>query len=673
MKRFPILRFLTFPFFAVAFAAAVFAAEPQIPVRNVIGAVGDTTTVNGHPLSGNIVLTATDTGAATALTRTSVKTGNYTAAAGDLIPVDVATTGNVTITLPTAPAANARVLVKLVSAFRGRACTVVTGGSDKLNTATGGTSATLTLANQAIELQYASGIWTVVGDDLPLGQLDSRYLPSATNAWSINLSGQIAYFDGASIMRGYGLGTSQLANGGLTGNFGDVFSRSAWFSGKGAYYNDGVDGCTSAQLAARYTTGQSTYGVTVPSAHSLAPAVTGSSARAIYFLFGDVLNNDHFASVSASSSISTLAALATTIRSEGYFLVLITCPVGTNFASIATANKMMREGSVPCDLLVDAAPWLPDNTDTTLYQGDGTHFTTAGHKAAAANLVAAIFAGASSTNYGINYHPAAETFAGGATFSGGATFPISPTFTSNVILGTVTPSGTTTPMTLSLGGTYGTNAAGRNFKVVLFDDGNVAENGGLGAALGVTEFTAAASGNIAFYSNHSPSPIWLGTLSPSSLALPGNLTLPGNIALGNFTPTGTAAPLNIDLGGTYGNNTAGKNLKITVFDDGNSNDAGGIGVAAGNLEITAQAAGNIVLYSARATPDFLGRITATSATFNGTISPSNTTITWSAGSGSPEGVVTAPVGSLYSRTNGGTGTTLYVKESGAGNTGWAAK
>lgn len=43
------------------------------------------------------------------------------------------------------------------------------------------------------------------------------------------------------------------------------------------------------------------------------------------------------------------------------------------------------------------------------------------------------------------------------------------------------------------------------------------------------------------------------------------------------------------------------------------------------------------------------------------------------GSGSPEGVVTAPVGCLYSRTDGGANTTLYVKESGSGNTGWVAK
>lgn len=44
-----------------------------------------------------------------------------------------------------------------------------------------------------------------------------------------------------------------------------------------------------------------------------------------------------------------------------------------------------------------------------------------------------------------------------------------------------------------------------------------------------------------------------------------------------------------------------------------------------------------------------------------------------AGTGSPEGVVSAVVGSLYLRRNGGASTTLYVKQSGTGNTGWVAK
>jgi hypothetical protein len=55
------------------------------------------------------------------------------------------------------------------------------------------------------------------------------------------------------------------------------------------------------------------------------------------------------------------------------------------------------------------------------------------------------------------------------------------------------------------------------------------------------------------------------------------------------------------------------------------------------------------------------------------IRPGAGTVIWTADAGTPEGSVTAPVGSLYTRTDGGAGTTLYVKESGSGNTGWVAK
>lgn len=43
------------------------------------------------------------------------------------------------------------------------------------------------------------------------------------------------------------------------------------------------------------------------------------------------------------------------------------------------------------------------------------------------------------------------------------------------------------------------------------------------------------------------------------------------------------------------------------------------------------------------------------------------------GTGSPEGGTSAPVGSIYMNLSGGAGTTMYVKETGTGNTGWAAK
>lgn len=48
-------------------------------------------------------------------------------------------------------------------------------------------------------------------------------------------------------------------------------------------------------------------------------------------------------------------------------------------------------------------------------------------------------------------------------------------------------------------------------------------------------------------------------------------------------------------------------------------------------------------------------------------------VTVTSGIGSPEGVVSAPVGSIYTRTDGGAGTTLYIKETGALGVGWVAK
>jgi hypothetical protein len=64
-----------------------------------------------------------------------------------------------------------------------------------------------------------------------------------------------------------------------------------------------------------------------------------------------------------------------------------------------------------------------------------------------------------------------------------------------------------------------------------------------------------------------------------------------------------------------------------------------------------------------------GGLEVTGAVYSGSTSGPS----WTSGTGSPEGVVAAPVGSMYSRTDGGPGTTLYVKEQGAGNTGWVAK
>jgi hypothetical protein len=56
----------------------------------------------------------------------------------------------------------------------------------------------------------------------------------------------------------------------------------------------------------------------------------------------------------------------------------------------------------------------------------------------------------------------------------------------------------------------------------------------------------------------------------------------------------------------------------------------------------------------------------------GSIDLSGADVLIKAGSGSPEGSITANPGSFFLRTDGGSGLTGYFKESGTGNTGWAA-
>jgi hypothetical protein len=116
-----------------------------------------------------------------ALVPTAVKTSAYTAAASDLIPVDT-TSGAVTVTLPTAPADRSLIAVKHVIQGSTNTVTITAGGSDVFNKASGGTSLTLTLLNQAVILQYkASGaIWYVLADDLSLASLDARFLAVTT-------------------------------------------------------------------------------------------------------------------------------------------------------------------------------------------------------------------------------------------------------------------------------------------------------------------------------------------------------------------------------------------------------------------------------------------------------------------------------------------------------------
>jgi hypothetical protein len=114
------------------------------------------------------------TGNARTLTRTAVKTGNYTAALWDLVPCNTSG-GSFTLTLPAASSGKGRIAGKLITA--GNTLNLALTGSDHFNSSSGPTTGTLTLTNQGfIAESDGVSIWTITADDLPLSQLDGRYL-----------------------------------------------------------------------------------------------------------------------------------------------------------------------------------------------------------------------------------------------------------------------------------------------------------------------------------------------------------------------------------------------------------------------------------------------------------------------------------------------------------------
>lgn len=129
----------------------------------------------------------------------------------------------------------------------------------------------------------------------------------------------------------------------------------------------------------------------------------------------------------------------------------------------------------------------------------------------------------------------------------------------------------------------------------------------------------------------------------------------GNYLVGTVSETGLATGSSVNTGiGLY---QSGK-LESQINADANAYFSKASGYSSGNYV-------NFYVNNA-----IVGNINTTGSS---TRFSTTATVFFGSGAGSPEGSVTAPVGSVYTRTDGGAGTTLYVKETGTGNTGWAAK
>src|SRR5690242_10487684 len=103
------------------------------------------------------------------LAPTPVKSGDYTAAPEDLVPVD-ASSGSVTVTLPAEPVDQTQVGIGIIAVGVPYLVTVACGKGDVLNEIGGPTSMSLASLNQGVVLQYdTSGkIWYQVASATPL-------------------------------------------------------------------------------------------------------------------------------------------------------------------------------------------------------------------------------------------------------------------------------------------------------------------------------------------------------------------------------------------------------------------------------------------------------------------------------------------------------------------------
>jgi len=125
------------------------------------------------------------------LTQATVLTASGTASANTIVPVNT-TSGNVTVTLPSAPPAGTMVAVKHIIQGGSNTVTIACAGTDVLDKAGGSTSSTLTLASQGKLLAYGAGIWINLADDLPLTQTDARYLNQNTTGTAAGFTGNLA-------------------------------------------------------------------------------------------------------------------------------------------------------------------------------------------------------------------------------------------------------------------------------------------------------------------------------------------------------------------------------------------------------------------------------------------------------------------------------------------------
>ena len=237
------------------------------------------------------------------------------------------------------------------------------------------------------------------------------------------------YVPGSSYDRGYENGGSQLPNGGLSGNYFDLFQHSPIMQGHGTVYNASVNGETSGSARSLFAAGNSLYGVTVPSGPAVATFTSGSGGILIGVIPGSLAYNDAYNSISTATTVANMIALSNSFHAIGAKVIVQTSPIipasfvatgGTSKVALLEAtNAAIASGTVPADFpVMRMENWLSNQQDSVTYNGDYQHPTAQGHIDLAVNLEAWWVAAGWVANANYEYHSTPDTFLNGLTVDG---------------------------------------------------------------------------------------------------------------------------------------------------------------------------------------------------------------------------------------------------------------
>ncbi len=303
------------------------------------GVFGSVTVSTGLSLSSG-VLTATG-GGSTPLTPTAPQSSTYTAATGDEVVCNtLGGGGNVTITLPTAPAAGS--LVGFKSIGTSFAVTVNAGGSDKFNSASGGTSLAYSLGGESGLFVYGGGFWYTVSESRTIGSLDTRYF----NVGNAN-AGTLAAARGGTGISNTGtitLGGNLTTSGAFTTTLTVTANTNVTLPTSGTLATTAVATLSSLVSIGTITTG--TWNATVITPTYGGTGLATLTAHAV--LIGEGTGNVAFATVGTSGrplidqgGSADPAFLSTGVKIDSHFGVITTDTVaaGAVTCNLATSDK----------------------------------------------------------------------------------------------------------------------------------------------------------------------------------------------------------------------------------------------------------------------------------------------------------------------------------------------